>query len=94
MGTIAPLVPPPARRPAASDPAPRTFVLEIGSEELPPDDVAAGIEQVKRYDSQRVLFRVKRDDRPLSVPVSMGAAYHPYQANFALLRAILHINPW
>jgi glycyl-tRNA synthetase len=52
LGTIPPLPAPPApATPAAAGgvplPGPRDFVLEIGSEELPPDDVQAGMAQLR-----------------------------------------------
>ncbi len=45
---MAPTAPPAAARPAAGDAtAARDFVLEVGTEELPPDDVQAGISQLR-----------------------------------------------
>ncbi|PRW56476.1 Glycine-tRNA ligase chloroplastic mitochondrial [Chlorella sorokiniana] len=47
LGVVPPLADPPAKKPAAEVDVPATFVLEIGSEELPPDDVVAALEQLK-----------------------------------------------
>lgn len=48
LGLVAPTAPPAASRPAAGDAtAARDFVLEVGTEELPPDDVQAGISQLR-----------------------------------------------
>jgi glycyl-tRNA synthetase len=50
LGLVAPADVPKSQAPAAAataGTAPRTFVLEIGSEELPPDDVLAGMAQLR-----------------------------------------------
>ena len=49
LGTVLPPPPPVAPKPVLSTlpTSPATFVLEIGTEELPPDDVASGIEQLR-----------------------------------------------
>ncbi len=49
LGLIAPAPAPPAARPSlpAQLPAADLFVLEVGTEELPPDDVEAGLEQLR-----------------------------------------------
>lgn len=48
MGVVPPLADPPAATPAAERSAEAApFVLEIGSEELPPEDVVAALEQLK-----------------------------------------------
>jgi len=47
LGLVPPLAPPPPAAPGPSDAAPRAFVLEIGCEELPPDDVASALEQLR-----------------------------------------------
>mmetsp|Transcript_20995 Transcript_20995/g.46001 ORF Transcript_20995/g.46001 Transcript_20995/m.46001 type:complete len:1090 (-) Transcript_20995:488-3757(-) len=50
LGLVPAAAVPAARKPdpASLPSSPSTFVLEIGSEELPPDDVASGIEQLKQ----------------------------------------------
>ena len=49
LGTITPPIPPTAPKLTSSSlpTAPATFVLEIGTEELPPDDVASGMDQLR-----------------------------------------------
>lgn len=49
LGSIpAPQLPEPGQPAVAADTAtPRLFVLEIGSEELPPDDVVSGMSQLR-----------------------------------------------
>lgn len=47
MGLISPSAKSEAGKPQPSDAQPRDFVLEIGSEELPPDDVASACEQLR-----------------------------------------------
>ena len=49
LGTIAPSAPLAAPKPASGSLplTAATFVLEIGTEELPPDDVASGIDQLR-----------------------------------------------
>lgn len=50
LGTVAPAAapqPPALAVPPASETSARDFVLEIGSEELPPEDVVSGMEQLQ-----------------------------------------------
>eukprot|EP00887_Chlorella_sp_A99_P006103 scaffold22.g6103.t1 len=59
LGLVPPPLPPAPAPPAAgagAGAAPATLVLEIGSEELPPEDVAAAMEQLK----ERVLALLER----------------------------------
>jgi glycyl-tRNA synthetase len=86
----APAVPPsPSSSASASSVAPRDFVLEIGSEELPPADVESGIAQLRervpallaklRLDHSGV--EVEGTPRRLSVRVSaLAARQRPLQA--------------
>ncbi|KAI3427953.1 hypothetical protein D9Q98_006343 [Chlorella vulgaris] len=47
LGLVQPPPEPAAKKPAPELDVPATFVLEVGSEELPPDDVVSALEQLK-----------------------------------------------